>query len=59
MLILSRRIGESLMIGNDIEVIILGVNGNHVRVGNKAPDDVTILRDELYYENGRQFEKAV
>jgi carbon storage regulator len=48
MLILSRRIGESLMIGDDIEVMVLDVCGNNVRVGINAPDDVTILRDELY-----------
>ncbi len=48
MLILTRRDGESLIIGNDIRVTIQGVKGNQVRIGIEAPDDVTILREELY-----------
>ncbi len=59
MLILSRRIGESLMIGDDIEVRVFDVSGNNVRLGIQAPDDVVILRDELYRENERQLEEAV
>ncbi|AUZ86108.1 carbon storage regulator CsrA [Methylophaga nitratireducenticrescens] len=47
MLILTRRVGESLIIGNDTVVGILGVKGNQVRVGVHAPDDVRILREEL------------
>ena len=45
MLILTRRIGEKLMIGDDIAVSILGVKGNQVRIGVKAPDDVSVHRD--------------
>ena len=48
MLILTRRIGEKLMIGDDIAVSILGVKGNQVRIGVKAPDDVSVHREEIY-----------
>lgn len=48
MLILSRSIGESLMIGDDIEVVVLGNQGDQVRLGIRAPEDVLILREELY-----------
>lgn len=48
MLILTRRIGEKLMIGDDVEVTILGVKGNQVRLGVKAPDDVPVHRQEIY-----------
>ena len=47
MLILTRRVGEALFIGDDIEVAVLGVKGNQVRVGVHAPEDVTVLREEL------------
>lgn len=47
MLILTRRIDESLLIGDDIEVVVLEVWGSQVRLGVRAPDDVKILRDEL------------
>ncbi len=59
MLILSRRIGESLMIGDDIEVKVFDVSGNNVRLGIQAPDDVVILREELYEDQVEQFEEAV
>jgi carbon storage regulator len=48
MLILTRRIGETLMIGDDIEVTVLGVKGNQVRLGNKAPKDVRVNREEIH-----------
>ena len=47
MLILTRRPGESLLIGDDVEITLINVEGNQVKVGIKAPDDVTILRAEL------------
>jgi len=48
MLILTRRSGETIKIGDDIEVIVLGVKGNQIRLGIKAPDDVEIHREEIY-----------
>lgn len=48
MLILTRRIGERLLIGDDISVSILGVKGNQVRVGIDAPKAVLVYREELY-----------
>lgn len=48
MLILSRKTGEKLMIGDDVELTILGVKGNQVRVGVNAPKDVSVHREEVY-----------
>lgn len=48
MLILSRSPGETLKIGDDIEVCILGVTGNQVRIGTKAPRTVEVHREEIY-----------
>ena len=48
MLILTRRVGETLMIGDDVAVTVLGVKGNQVRIGVKAPKDVTVHREEIY-----------
>jgi carbon storage regulator len=48
MLILTRKIGESLVVGNDITITILGVKGNQVRVGIKAPRDVAVHREEIF-----------
>ncbi|MCG7384096.1 carbon storage regulator CsrA [Paenibacillus sp. ACRRY] len=50
MLVLKRRIGESILIGNDIEIQILGVDGDQVKIGFNAPKDIQILRKELYEE---------
>lgn len=47
MLILTRRVGETVMIGNDITVTILGVKGNQVRVGVNAPKEVRVDREEV------------
>lgn len=48
MLILTRKIGESLLIGDEIEVTILNVRGNQVKVGVRAPKDVSVHRKEIY-----------
>jgi len=47
-LILTRRIGETLMIGEDVTVTVLGVKGTQVRVGIKAPQHVAVHREEIY-----------
>lgn len=47
MLILTRRVGERLKIGDDIEVVLLGIKGNQARIGINAPDDVAIDREEI------------
>jgi len=57
MLILSRRIGETLMIGDDVTVTVLAVKGNQVRVGVKAPKEVDVHREEVYQRIQRGEEK--
>ncbi|MCU7836598.1 MAG: carbon storage regulator CsrA [gamma proteobacterium symbiont of Taylorina sp.] len=48
MLILTRRVGETLIIGDDVSITVLGVKGNQVRVGINAPKDVSVHREEIY-----------
>jgi len=48
MLILTRRVGETLMVGDQVTVTVLGVKGNQVRLGINAPKDVAVHREEIY-----------
>jgi len=48
MLILTRRVGETLMVGDDVSITVLGVKGNQVRIGVNAPKDVSVHREEIY-----------
>lgn len=48
MLILTRRVGETLMVGDEVTVTVLGVKGNQVRLGVNAPRDVAVHREEIY-----------
>ena len=54
MLILTRRVGETLMIGDVVTVTVLGVKGNQVRVGINAPKDVAVHREEIFQKIGRE-----
>lgn len=61
MLILTRRVGETLMVGDDVTVTVLGVKGNQVRIGVNAPKDVSVHREEIYLriqEEGEQNEAS-
>lgn len=61
MLMLTRRIGQTLVIGDNVKVTVLGVKGNQVRIGIEAPKDVSIHRQEIYerIQQGQPAPKAV
>ncbi|MBX5461624.1 MAG: carbon storage regulator CsrA [Steroidobacteraceae bacterium] len=56
MLILTRRTGETVMIGNDVTVTVLGVKGNQVRIGINAPKNVPVHREEIYERIKREMQ---
>ena len=58
MLILTRRLGENIRIGDNIKVTFLGMKGNHVRLGIDAPSDVTVHREEIYERIRRENKQA-
>lgn len=58
MLILTRRVGETVMIGNDVTVTVLGVKGNQVRVGINAPKTIGVHREEIYERIKREQQQS-
>lgn len=57
MLILTRRTGEAITIGDDVLVLVIGVKGDHVRIGFTAPKSIAIHREEVYERIKRELEK--
>lgn len=59
MLILTRRVGETVMIGDNVAVTVLGVKGNQVRIGIKAPKDTPVHREEIFERIRRENEESL
>ena len=58
MLILTRRVGETLKVGSDVDVTVLGVKGNQIRIGIKAPKNVAVHREEIFDRIQREAQLA-
>ncbi len=60
MLVLSRKVNQEIMIGNDIRIVVLRIDGNRIRIGITAPDDVAIRRAEIAFDspNGSRFHET-
>ena len=61
MLILTRKVGETVMIGDDVTITVLGIRGSQVRIGINAPSEVSVHREEIYFriQQEKQQEKQV
>jgi carbon storage regulator len=58
MLILTRRVGETVMVGDDVTVTVLGVKGNQVRLGVNAPKEIAVHREEIYERIKKEQDEA-
>ncbi len=58
MLILTRRVGETLMVGDEVSMTVLGVKGNQVRIGVNAPKEIAVHREEIYLRIKKEQEEA-
>lgn len=59
MLVLSRRLGETLIIGDDVKITVLGISGNQVRLGIAAPREVSVHREEVYLRIQEETQQTV
>jgi len=48
MLILTRRVGETIMVGDEVQITVLGIKGNQIRIGINAPEEIAVHREEIY-----------